>query len=453
MRRIPGAVIAVAVTLLAGVLTVSACRTPTPAPAPPPPELGRFPHAESAHQELACTECHALESVLRGEPARPGRREHEPCDREQCHRPAFLDQPGALCEVCHAAVSPALAGGSPLTPYPRERGRRVLASRFSHAQHLDAASMEAQVGFHLSCIDCHQRAGAAASENQSADEGAIPGAAAPGTMSLPGHAVCARCHAAEAAPAGSPQMPRCDTCHQARARDPDRHRQFIVGDLRFAHDSHELDRASKPIACRLCHPASAEVERIDSHPAPATATCVVCHDDTARTPARLRMQVCSTCHEEPRTLLDALPPRSHLPARQRPEDHTLAFRSDHAFAAETEPERCAQCHSLMSGNPRDMCDECHRITRPFDHRLTWRELDHGSEALARPERCATCHGTPYCVACHSRPPRSHRPISEWCKRHGMVASFRPGSCITCHQQQSCERCHGSDDPEDLRCSL
>lgn len=430
MRRIQGAATLIAVAL--GMVSALGCRARPAPPAPVVVETGRFPHA--AHMDLTCTGCHDTNAVLAGREARPGARDHAPCDDERCHRAAFLTAPGPLCEVCHAEVAPAQPGASPLVPYPPVQGARALASVFSHARHLDFAAMEQHVGFHVWCGDCHEPAGPAGSPEA-------------GAMSLPGHRVCGRCHAPEAAPPGGPMMHQCRVCHQTRARQPARQRHMIQGDLRFAHENHGFDRRGALIRCVACHTESPAAETAGAHPRPATASCVACHDDSKRTPARLRMQVCSTCHEVPRVLLEALPPRSHLPARERPEDHTLAFRRDHEAEAAADTRRCAGCHTFMSGSARDACDECHQVMRPADHVLTWRELDHGPEAAASAERCSTCHGTPFCVSCHSRPPRSHMPLMQWRCQHGVPASFNPRSCLTCHRvERDCASCHGQPRP-------
>jgi hypothetical protein len=428
MGRARGAVVCIAVLPMLGVLGAPGCQRRVVQPAPVVVETGRFPHG--VHDTLACTGCHDLDAVLTGRTARPGARDHAPCDGEQCHREAFLAAPGPLCEICHREVAPARPDGSPLVAYPPIRGRRALASVFSHAGHLDFARMEQQVGFHVWCSDCHQPARPEAPDDPRA-----------GTMALPGHDVCGRCHAPEAAPPDAPHMQQCRACHAERDQQPLRQRRLITRDLRFAHDNHAIDRRGEAIACVDCHAQSPDATALESHVRPATAACVACHDDKARTPARLRMQVCSACHDVPRVLIDALPPRSHLPARERPEDHTLAFRRDHTAEAQAAPDRCAVCHTFMSGSKRDACDECHQVMRPADHVLTWRELDHGSEAAVRSERCSTCHATPFCVSCHTVRPRSHF-MSDWSRQHGAAASLNPSACLTCHDvEQDCMNCH------------
>ena len=170
------------------------------------------------------------------------------------------------------------------------------------------------------------------------------------------------------------------------------------------------------------------------HAAPRIENCVGCHDDSDRTPE-------TDAHAHLRDLpqraapqtLTTLAPRNHLPATERPLDHTIAFRRDHAEAAERDSARCATCHTQMSGNPRDTCDECHQTMRPADHRITWRELDHGPEAAADRARCARCHVVEFCTACHSQRPRSHGfPGTFAGTEHALLARENVRSCLTCH---------------------
>ena len=145
------------------------------------------------------------------------------------------------------------------------------------------------------------------------------------------------------------------------------------------------------------------------------------------------MRTCEACHSERTQTLTTIAPRSHLPANEKPLDHTLAFRRDHAEAA-ADGSRCAVCHTQMSGNPAAACDECHQTMRPADHRVTFRELDHGTEASANRERCATCHVVEFCTACHSQRPRSHGFPDTFAIDHGPIARTNVRSCMTCHDQ-------------------
>jgi hypothetical protein len=157
----------------------------------------------------------------------------------------------------------------------------------------------------------------------------------------------------------------------------------------------------------------------------------------------MRMRECQTCHTQRQTSLTTLAPRSHLPATERPLDHTLAFRRDHAEVAERDASRCATCHVKMSGNPKQACDECHQTMEPSDHRITWRELDHGTEAAADRDRCATCHVVEFCTACHQVRPRSHGLKYDFLTEHGHLARVNVRSCLTCHAERECTECHAT----------
>jgi hypothetical protein len=391
-------------------LAALGCTPPRPADAPAPPiDRTRLSHGQHAH--IPCTSCHVMGK-------RPGSDDHKPCD--DCHKAAFLAAPGALCETCHTEIttSPLTA---PLRPYPSEDVWQAEPSRFSHAVHLDYARMEARVGFHVACADCHVR---------------------DGTLAKPDHATCARCHAPETKLARAPAMADCQGCHLAAQVQLRTRARLIKGDLSFDHVRHRADRRGEAIRCQECHARSAASTQHADHASPTIAACVTCHDDVARTPPDLRMRTCQTCHARRSQSFAALAPRDHLPATERPIDHTLAFRRDHTEAAERDGARCAACHTQMSGNARDACDECHQTMRPVDHRLTFRELDHGTEAAADRDRCARCHVKEFCTACHSQRPRSHGFPGTFRREHGGLARINVRSCLTCHEQAAdCAACH------------
>lgn len=372
----------------------------------------RINHAQ--HEMVACNSCHKA--------ARPGADQHKPCDDGKCHEKDFLGKPTPLCQVCHSKVETTDAGLlSELKPYPVEDAWRTEPSRFSHTKHMDSGRMEARVGFHVQCVDCHVRDGAK-----------VP----------PDHAVCARCHAPEANLLNAPKMTDCAGCHQDGMQERTRQR-LIKDDLHFDHDRHKTDRKGKPIKCEQCHTDAAKSTNFADHAAPRVQACVTCHDDTDRTPGEMRMRVCQTCHTQRQTTLTTLAPRSHLPATERPLDHTLAFRRDHAEVAERDASRCATCHVKMSGNPKQACDECHQTMEPSDHRITWRELDHGTEAAADRDRCATCHVVEFCTACHQVRPRSHGLKYDFQTEHGRLARVNLRSCLTCHAERECTECHAT----------
>ena len=411
--------------LLLALVTAVACGRGKPTP-PAPVVEGRFRHYlhlspgmnwGRVRASQVCLECHRPTRVARTELGRPGSDDHAPCDREQCHGAEFAAQPGPLCRICHDGESTSLPTAA-LVPYPPQKGRRRLASRFSHKLHLNFSAMERAVGFHVSCADCHTRA----------DETAL---------TVPDHTTCARCHATEATRGRSPAMGECSRCHEQRSAPPVRARRLIVGDLRFEHRAHRRDRRGQAISCAECHQQTTRIAAIGMHRVPPTSACVNCHDNPKRVPEAAEMKVCETCHMEHRAGIGALPPRSHLPREEMPDNHTIAFREDHEREARSAPKECARCHTFMSGAKRDTCDQCHQTMRPRSHTVTWREFEHGPAAAAKQDTCATCHGADFCIACHSRPPRSHFPMAAFrMGDHGVPAALNVRACLTCHDPSS-----------------
>jgi hypothetical protein len=404
-------------TIAAVVVAVAAACTPPRKVDAPLPAVDESRISHPRHAQVACAECH------RGA-ARPGADDHRPCDDGRCHRDAFTGAPSRLCQVCHAAITEQPLA-APLKPYPVRDAWQAEPSRFSHRRHLDAAVMEDRVGFHVTCTDCHTRSD--------------------GTLARPDHAACTRCHAADVALARAPQMDDCRSCHESTTRERTR-RRLIRGDLRFDHAQHRSDRGGQAIRCDECHAQTGRANAYRDHAAPRVENCVGCHDDSDRTPVALRMRICETCHAKLSESLTAIAPRNHLPLTERPLDHTIAFRRDHAGPAERNATRCATCHTQMSGNPRQACDECHQTMLPADHRITFREIDHGTEAAADRERCATCHVVEFCTSCHRQRPRSHGFAGGFWNDHGRAARIAVRSCVTCHSESYCTTCHAASLP-------
>jgi hypothetical protein len=387
----------------------------------------RFPHALHTGEApairrwqgrgLFCVDCHDVRAVREGRVARPGTDQHAPCD--DCHKAEFAKPPGPLCRNCHTAVDPRIAGASPLQPYPERGGVQTLAATFSHRSHLDAGKMEAATGAHVGCGDCHERR--------------------PDTRDpmLPGHKACARCHEQSARSALA--MDRCAGCHPERGLDLRRGRLFIIGDLKFQHATHEVDRAGAAVPCATCHATVEQSTSREQMSVPAMERCATCHEDATRSPDRVRMANCRVCHGEIDT---GTPPTSHMVTGARPSDHTLAFRRHHGDAAAARDANCRFCHREVSGAREDSCFQCHQVMRPHDHTLLFRD-DHGREAQADGTRCASCHAPESCVACHSVPPRSHTPIGEFRQGgHAEQARFGLTACLTCHTyEDTCSKCH------------
>jgi hypothetical protein len=369
---------------------------------------------------LGCGDCHPAQAVREGKAARPGSNNHYPCD--VCHKDEFYKAPGAFCRNCHVEVDPTAKGKSPMQPYPERGVKRALASAFSHALHLDDGQMDEKVGFHVGCGDCHKRDASSRDPLQ------------------PTHAECARCHAGKNAAAAALDMARCAGCHIERDLDLDRGRKLITTDLVFAHQTHEKDLQGQPIACATCHDEVALARRPEDVPVPAMQRCATCHEDVEKTPDRVRIANCGVCHQN---IQAGVAPKNHLTGGDVPEDHTLAFRTDHAQAAAAKDARCAYCHGGMSGSPKDSCQECHATWAPRDHNLGFRDDTHGHEAAVERDRCAVCHTSDFCSACHSVPPRSHQPLGAFARGgHAEAARFELRSCFACHTMEAtCSRCH------------
>lgn len=398
-------------------------------------DTDRFPHALHTGDKpeirtwqgrgLGCVDCHSAAAVIKGEVARPGTNEHAPCD--DCHKAEFAKPPGPLCKVCHTSVDPMKTGASPLQSYPERGATRALASVFSHRSHLDATAMEGKTGSHVACGDCHER------DPQTRDP------------MVPGHKACARCHEASAPVKAKLPMERCAGCHPQHDVDVTRGRLLITRDLRFQHAAHETDKTGAPVACTTCHAGIEDSTSRDQVSVPAMVRCAQCHEDSARSPDRVRMSNCNVCHA---AIDSGTPPANHLVggaasgATSRPADHTLLFRKNHADQAAAPEANCRFCHQELSGAKEDSCFQCHQVMKPRDHNLMFRD-DHGREAQAEGQRCASCHAPETCAACHAVPPRSHTPLGEFRQGgHAEQARFGLTACLTCHTfEDTCAKCH------------
>jgi len=438
-------ILIVAVALLVGLADCGSSRSTTPAialgrGAPPEVKTDRFPHekhtsgdpryaAYNGGKGLGCVDCHDAASVIAGKISRPGARDHAPCDDEQCHRKEFAKEPGPLCRVCHASVDPTTEHAAPLQTYPERGTTQVLSASFSHRQHLDRDTMEHATGAHVACTDCHAR-----------NDAKEP--------ILPGHAQCAPCHDRNPGVKAQLAMEKCAGCHPQKSVDLRRGRLFITGDLKFSHATHVTDRKGATVPCIACHDRVAEASSRTENAVPTMERCAQCHEDSDRTPDRVRMANCAVCHAAPNL---AAAPANHMVGAKgaRPADHTLDFRKNHGARAGAKDAQCSRCHQHqgqapgeVQGAPEDSCFQCHQVMRPQDHNLMFRD-DHGREAQADSARCAQCHQPETCVACHSVPPRSHTPLAEFrLGGHAQQARFGLTACLTCHTfETTCAQCH------------
>jgi hypothetical protein len=411
----------------------------------------RFDHAKHTGDDpeiknyqgrgLSCVDCHDPTAVIGGKIARPGINQHAPCDDNKCHTKennpghnAFFKPPGAFCKNCHKEVDPfkphSTAGwekNPQLQPYPVRGGTETLAAVFSHELHLDDGKMENASGAHVGCKDCHER-------NQESRDPQVPG-----------HRNCIRCHEQAAKVKAVLPMNKCAGCHPP-SFNLDRGPKFIKGDLIFAHSTHEKSKDGTEIKCETCHDGVRDSAKRDDMAIPKMEVCTQCHEDSGKTPDRVRMSECGVCHSGNADLASAPPNHGTGGSKggARPPDHTLAFRKHHGEQAAAKDSPCRRCHTELQGNREDSCFQCHQVMRPHDHTLIWRQ-DHGRDAQSDATRCANCHAPESCSGCHSIPPRSHTPIGDFRNGgHAEQARFGLSSCLTCHTYEStCVKCHRS----------
>lgn len=459
-----------ALIALAALLTLAACEgSGQVKPDKPLLDTGPFSHevhlavggevsAANKGAALECKSCHLIGE--RFAVLRPGTDQHAPCD--SCHADAFYAPPGVLCATCHIQVNPLVEGKSPVQSYPRRERVAQLLSRFDHALHLDAGKVKGKDGA-LACKSCHKVEGG---------EDAY--------ATFPTHEDCADCHAPtdQGGQGVAPVLTQCAGCHAQNG--PGKARRFIQNDIRFTHGKHTTDANGKAIACETCH---YEVKKSTSSydtVLPLMADCARCHEDSSRTPDRVRISECGVCHtgavdsiklpgnhtaqrelpatpERALSLRDLTPNGEPLladkdgvvPVQQgklnpakRPDDHTPIFRSRHAEAASSRDAKCGYCHTGLSGSAKDSCTDCHAVMRPKSHSLRFRNTEHGRLAAANARACATCHEVDFCTECHKIAPPNHSPLATFRYRHERAARFNPRSCMTCHTFEStCQDCH------------
>lgn len=267
-------------------------------------------------------------------------------------------------------------------------------------------------------------------------------------------AVCARCHAADAASlAASPHHgASCYDCHLAEGpwSLPEaklaewfsmypaalQHRPPPTAGVRISraacltcHDS-LLKRTSVAHGLRIAH--------ADCSPAPDR--CDGCHADaghpgTGHWARRADMASCLACHTAKKAPVSCSTCHKTAAATGRPGTGILgvAHRRGAPLAhALADTHACAGCHQGGAG-----CAKCHGI--PLPHPASFL-LDHGVVARKPNARCGGCHlGSSLCDACHGIA-MPHPAV--FLKGHGTVAkSNRDPLCLRCHRQSDCGDCH------------
>jgi cytochrome c7-like protein len=259
---------------------------------------------------------------------------------------------------------------------------------------------------------------------------------------LPKEAKCLECHAEHK------ESKDCAFCHS----DPERPASYAATHIRDVNVPH-AKHVEQKVACEQCHTKLAESDQ--PRPAPPTMeACTSCHkheQDFAQ--AR-----CAPCHKD----LTRFPIR---PVAMY--NHGGRFLAEHAGAARTGAEACAQCHD------QTYCADCHAktvstrvevrfpedVSRDFIHRGDYLSR-HTIDAKADSASCNRCHGTSFCQSCHqmegliatldasSLNGRDPHPPG-WAMRggaqfHGDAARRDIASCAACHDQGAvsvCVKCH------------
>ena len=265
---------------------------------------------------------------------------------------------------------------------------------------------------------------------------------------------CNSCHSvskhdrASKLPAGE----QCARCHRDDAHEvlpvlaavPDRG----AGDIGFDHDRH----LAMPSIQGQCMPCHAGVVKQGQSTLPAMAQCFSCHEHETQWKAG----VCAPCHA--RADLERTLPKTFL-------RHDASFARRHGPAAEAQKQLCQSCHT------ESQCAACHdvtqdlaverrqpeRIERSFVHRADFM-VRHAIEAESQPARCARCHTPDTCDSCHvargvsanRRGSRNPHPPG-WVGTnaasksfHGQAARRDILACASCHDQgpaTNCIRCH------------
>jgi hypothetical protein len=276
-----------------------------------------------------------------------------------------------------------------------------------------------------------------------------------------GHEACAVCHTAGSMPPyvqGDPQGLSCKACHGSAEEEPANPESLRymrshlirsfgrVGDVSFTHLTHVTfspggapGGAGPPMDCRACHADAWDAETKEQISKVGMQGCLECHRQSSNLglePPRS----CAGCHLHERA--GSMPQNEFL--QNKPLDHTVLFRRNHAEAARNNAPMCASCHVGVDPNDGSRCDTCHMVMKPRDHTAGFRDRVHGRQAQIDATRCTTCHRAERCESCHRETPKSHFPLNVWVEKglHGSRGRLELSSCLTCHRfEQTCSRCH------------
>jgi hypothetical protein len=236
------------------------------------------------------------------------------------------------------------------------------------------------------------------------------------TYAGPSKAMCATCHAVEAAATSAPTSIHADVPCLACHKRPGILGAIVYQPTLLRETVHNLtgigsvEDGWKTVDCSACHAELAVDSPLlaEGHPGP-DADCSTCHGDVAHP-------------------LDQAAPAG--PVGPHPAQYTFLHGRDAVPDAAT----CAECHA------DNFCSACH-LDNAYPHPDSWIE-QHGAQTLETPSRCSVCHADEYCSACHGT---TVPHPDDWLKLHRSRLAANPSACGTCHAQADCAVCHARHD--------
>jgi hypothetical protein len=251
----------------------------------------------------------------------------------------------------------------------------------------------------LECIDCH-----------------VPNETG---FDWPDHEVCGMCHDIDL---DNIVEEDCAVCHTNEDFEITPRPKSIHADIGFKHAPH----VDNEVACTICH---ADPEKQFLPDGKLKPFCMDCHQKTDE-----KLLECSVCHT---TISKATAP-SFRGAVPIPHDKPAIWKKIHGREWRKDEAYCGLCH-----DDQIFCNDCHRLTEPDSHTVTWRQRTHGIRAEWDRAKCAVCHEEDSCLQCHQNSePRSHR---------GLWGGSTNRHCQSCHfppEQNNCTVCHEEIDHQD-----
>jgi hypothetical protein len=401
---------------------------------------------DSAHKDVACTECHADPGVAGWARMQVGRLQMRSRDKEADLSQIATAVPNERCLNCHARQMPWVMQdlkpakldekGEPIRPAKSEL--QFLGAEAGHDVHL---TMDKP----LQCTDCHGGVSHGPAPSQEPDHAAAM------------HKLCLDCHAEQKVALDVRSTVACSACHlNLQQVEPADHQATAF------RQGHGEVAKQDPKSCQQCHlnaglmktaDAPHTLQTIAYSSSASSATIVpIIPAGTLKVPAGMKDE-CSECHG------------LTMP-------HPTDWLSSHAQGFQAKPELCASCHGNRStgltmtatGDPKALpttdptCTGCHQQSMP--HPQGYAGDAHAQAAQLAPSSCAQCHSSAnkanpdsphaqaqFCLDCH---------LSKFQHAAGYAATHQfdlsrygndatAAGCTQCHtvSSNSCTTCHTS----------